>query len=409
MRLVCLALIGAIGCNDSSSRRAQAVHDVVLIVAEGLRADEIELGDDTASATPALRRFSSDAVVHARATSPATSCVPAHGSLLTGRWPSFHGAEQAGDGTDAALALDADAATIAELLDAAGFRSVAFVGNASDLRREVGFARGFDEYETEPSRTRGAGLGTAVASWLGRHPERSFLFVNVADVEVGSESGGKLADADRAAARARYRRALGDADRSVGGVLEALRAAGRYDEALVVVTSDHGELLGEHGMVGHGKAPFEPVVHVPLLVKYPGRERAGEWVDRRVSTMAVFATILESAGVALPAEVQARPLHALHPVWVEDVDRDGARMRVGYDGPDVKLMSLRGDSGEAACMFILDDDPGELRPNCDVTAATPLRAALASFSRRDRPPRVPTARMPAPRSSVGPDVARVGG
>jgi arylsulfatase A-like enzyme len=85
-------------------------------------------------------------------------------------------------------------------------------------------------------------------------------------------------------------------DAELGRLLDRLRAMGLYDDALIVVTSDHGEFFGEHGLWGHGWGPYEAVYRVPLLVKYP-RSRSVGVDDRLLSTVGVFATILEAVNI----------------------------------------------------------------------------------------------------------------
>ncbi|HZR80197.1 MAG TPA: sulfatase [Candidatus Binatia bacterium] len=384
-----------------------------MIVVDGLRADRVGLQGYERPITPEIDAFAADGIVYARATSPATWCVPAHASLLTGRWPSYHGAERSlGQDRRRVQAIAADAGTLAELLGASGFRTAAFVANDEHLRAEYGFARGFADFDSDAALASGTALADAVARWLAEHPERSFVLVNVdhprhPDGEPAAKAGASGDAATRRAALAdRYDRDVASADRAVGDVLDVLRRAGRYERALVVVTSDHGELLGEHGLDGAARPPFEPVVHVPLVVKYPNAARAGEWIDRRVSTLSVFATVLGAAGIRVPEDAQARSLDELHPVWVEEVDASGVRLRAGYDGADVKMMSLASADGDVACLFQLGMDPGELRPDCGAGARTPLGVALASFSRRGRPLRPASALGAQAIPSPGPDVAR---
>jgi arylsulfatase A-like enzyme len=99
-------------------------------------------------------------------------------------------------------------------------------------------------------------------------------------------------------------------DRSVGEFLEFLRAERLYDEALIVLSSDHGESLGERGLWTHGRSLYEPEVRVPLIVKMPGQAR-GERVSRPVQAIDIFPTIaavVEQPDVAVP--LQGSPLHA---------------------------------------------------------------------------------------------------
>jgi hypothetical protein len=95
--------------------------------------------------------------------------------------------------------------------------------------------------------------------------------------------------------------------------------------------------------------------------------------------MALFATILRHAGVVADAGVQARPLDEPHPVWVEDIDSDGARVRVGYDG-SLKLVR----KADADAVYDLAADPSEAT-TVDAAAAGSLRKAMDEFSAVPRP------------------------
>jgi hypothetical protein len=182
-----------------------------------------------------------------------------------------------------------------------------------------------------------------------------------------------------------YDAELAAVDQAVGDLLALLQADGRYAGALVVVTADHGELLGEHGLAGHGWPPFEDSLNVPLIVKYPDGRAAGERVDRRVSTLGVFATILETVGVRPPDGAQARPLDDRHPVWAEDVDRKGRRVRAGYDGLREKIIRVNSDGVDVVCLYDMYTDAAEMRPNCGPSSDEALNRAMASFSSKPRP------------------------
>jgi arylsulfatase A-like enzyme len=377
-----IALAALLGCRSGGTDARP--RDIVLVVFDALRADRLALLGAPRTAAPHADRLGDDAVVYERATSPATWCVPAQASLLTGRWPSYHGAERVGAGP-AAQPIDPAAPTLAELLRPRVKRSAAFVGLRDELLPRYGFARGFDEFRAEPELGAAGELGRAAVRWLEQNPEPAFLLVALPAPRVRDGWGvGPQAAADAAAGAARYDEDVAAADDALGSIVAALKAQGRYDDALVVVTSDHGLLLGEHALTGAGHAPFEPEIRVPLLVKYPHGRRAAERVPRRVSTLGVFATVLAETGVALPAGAQSRELDELHPVWVEDLDASGRRMRAGYDGPDIKLIAVSDRTNELACSFDLSTDPGEARGACAPDAA-PLRVAMGSFSRRPRP------------------------
>jgi arylsulfatase A-like enzyme len=174
------------------------------------------------------------------------------------------------------------------------------------------------------------------------------------------------------------------ADHAIGEVFATLREQGRYDRALILVTSDHGEMFGEHGMFGHGSPPFEPMVHVPLLVKLPGNRRAGERVQRRVSTTSIFSTVLRELGLPPSEHPVVPPLDEPHPVWVEDIDPLAGRVRAGYSG-DHKLVVRSTGEETATLLYDLARDPEERSPHRDASAAPELRAELEAFAAAPRP------------------------
>lgn len=394
--------------------REEPPFDVVVIALDGVRADRFSLLGNVHPTSPNVEALARESVTYARAVSPGTWCVPAVASISTGLWPSWHGAERlvpapapdasrAPDSPAAARAIDEDATTLAEVLSREGFRTAAFVGNGDDLRPGLGFARGFSHFDASPDLARGDVLAAHLSDWLAKHSERSFVFVSVADARaraVERTSPGEAGGADAPSGEPRRsspeevaRRELAHdarvqaADRALGEVVLALRRGGRWEHSLVVVVGDHGELLGEHGMVGHGRPPFEPEVRVPLLVKWPSGRRGGEWVERRVSTLGVFATVLDAVGAAPPAGVQSRRLDDLHPAWIEEIDREGRRIRAGYDGLHAKVLVLEDRGTQVACAVDLLHDPGETHPDCNPGAAGPLDLAMRWFGERARPVR----------------------
>ena len=124
------------------------------------------------------------------------------------------------------------------------------------------------------------------------------------------------------------------ADHWLGRLIERLKAEGLYDDALIIVTSDHGEFLGEHQLLSHGVGVYEGGLRIPILVKYPGGKHAGEVVEHRVSIVDIFATVLEVLDFKIP-ECSAVPLGApaRELLYAEDfenasnVDRFGDRYR----------------------------------------------------------------------------------
>ncbi|MGE5602358.1 MAG: sulfatase [Nitrososphaerales archaeon] len=90
-------------------------------------------------------------------------------------------------------------------------------------------------------------------------------------------------------------------DHALGQLLQWLRQTGRYEDTFVIVVADHGESLGEHGLLNHGYGLYEPLIHVPLVMRGPG-VRCGDQVSGLVQTSDIFGTVLAVAGAPLPAQ-----------------------------------------------------------------------------------------------------------
>jgi arylsulfatase A-like enzyme len=156
-------------------------------------------------------------------------------------------------------------------------------------------------------------------------------------------------------------------DAGIGELMAGLKARGRYENALIVVTSDHGELLGEHDQLGHGgRMMYEGLLHIPMVVKLPGADRPrGDVVDP-VQLVDILPTVAAVVGADLPSGVQGEALpHVRHEIVAEEhinpefVAHYGAvydrAIRVLYD-PPYKLMAT--SKGERM-LFDLARDPGE--------------------------------------------------
>ena len=381
--------------------------DVIVLVVDTLRAQNTSVYGYERDTTPALEAFAKDAVTYEDAITPGTWTVPAHASLLTGRWPSFHGAERVTGDRLLALPIDPGVPTLAELLAREGFRTGGFVANTTYLSSLFGFDRGFQTYFENHPYLHADQILKEAATWLGKDPGKSFVFINVLDPHEPYEppppfdtrypgrdatfgpslealrNGTALTSAIVAHLVSQYDGEIAYTDSKIGKFFADLRKIGRYDSSLIFVTADHGELLGEHGLAGHGLDPFEPLVRVPLLVKYPGNTAGGTRVARRVSTMAIFATVLHTLGIAAPEGTQAMPVNLPQPVFVEDIDQAGRRVRVVYEGTR-KLVETRGLDGKVRdALYDLATDPIEKQPTDG--AGSTLRAALDDFTSIPRP------------------------
>jgi arylsulfatase A-like enzyme len=326
--------------------------DVVLIVLDTVRADHLSLYGYPRDTTPALAALARDAVVYRNAIAPDTWTASSHASLFTGVMPSVHGVRYVGaeHSEDGVHALGDGFPVLAERLAGAGWRTGAFIGNDGFLDPVFGLNRGFERYQHKGMLPAGNLIATVVP-WLQRRQGRAvFLFMNVMDAHEpyaalppydrmfpGHADGvpakpvpGRAPDAVTTAHWiSQYDGEIRYVDDRLGELFSALRAAGRYDGALIVVTADHGELFGEHGRWGHGGAPVRELVHVPLVVKYPGNVRRGV-EEPPVSLVDVPSTILALLGLP-PLAAEQRSLDAPRDTVVaEHLGPDGVT-RASYD------------------------------------------------------------------------------
>jgi arylsulfatase A-like enzyme len=161
-----------------------------------------------------------------------------------------------------------------------------------------------------------------------------------------------------------YKAGVRSTDSELGRLFADLQAMGLYDDLLVIVTSDHGEMLLEHGAVLHGTF-WEEVLHVPLIVKWPGNARAGTLTQRRTSAMDLVPTLLAVAGLPADPDLPGRDLRS--------PDRRSVLANIGpwlavYDG---SLKALVNDA-ENHQLYDVAADPGETR---DLAAERPADLA----------------------------------
>ena len=188
-----------------------------------------------------------------------------------------------------------------------------------------------------------------------------------------------------------YDAEIRSADRAFGTLMALLRTLGLYDDALVVVTSDHGEEFGEHGQMGwHSRTLYDELLHVPLIVKLPGSGRAGTTVEETVRGIDVAPTVLATLGKTPPSGFEGRDVLGFWPspagaaeVWSSrDVTTPAGLFALRT--PDWKLIDRR--------LYDLRHDPGE---RSDVAGSEPevmkrmtsRRLALLESRPRPRPER----------------------
>lgn len=335
--------------------------DVVLVLVDTLRADRLGCYGHPGGLSPAIDRIASEGALFEQVMAPAPWTQPSIASLFSSYYPEVHGVLDYGeayralyDGQEKLAVFEDSFATLAERLTDAGYATAAFVANPFILE-EFGFAQGFAHFESNfaLNTTPGSTVNEAALAWLGqRDPDRPvFLFLHYMDVhgpydappeilgplldevETSPEKL-RLTDAQQKSlgylarlptvyndlARherlgvyreywaARYEAGVRQADRHIGELGRRLGDLGLWDESLVVVTSDHGEALMEHGHWDHGYSLHGPELNVPWILRLPASVPAGERVGRTAGLLDVMPTLLELLGLPIPDGIEGRAL-----------------------------------------------------------------------------------------------------
>lgn len=395
---------------------------ILLVTVDTLRADHVG-AYGTSRLTPHLDRLAADSQVFEAAYAPASFTLPSLGALLTSRYPEEIGV----DGNSAVLAKDAT--TLASWLKARGFRTGAVVSNYV-LRRSSGFDAGFERYDaTFPQReavrpvpervapeTTTAALGLLDA--LEVDGRRVFLWVHYQDphgpyappdalrarylpaelaapdarreLPVAATQSGAGAipkyqflggRRDPAFYRAGYKGEVAYVDQAIGALLDGVASRGLMETATIVFAADHGEGLGEDDYwFSHGERLTDPLVHVPLFVRVPGRPPARR--AEAASLLDVFPTLAALLGAGPPGVARGRDL--LRP----EAPRQPSSLymstlkvsptpRLGLISRGYKYLATISDGPAKEQLFRLGDEGRDLGAEQPDALAT-LRAELAA-------------------------------
>jgi len=276
---------------------------VVVVSIDTLRSDHLPAYGYRQVDTPAIDAFRQDSILAERAYSHCPLTLPSHVSLLTGELPPVHRVRDN-------LGYPFDAAAhpyLPALLKAAGYETGAAV-SAYVLRGATGLASGFDSYDDRMLPRPGETIDTVqrpgeetvarALDWLRpRAAKPFFLFVHLYEPHTPYDPPEPFAS--RYAGRP-YDGEIAVADAAVGHLFDELKRLGAYDRALIVLLSDHGEGLGEHGEKQHGIFLYRETLQVPLLVKLPGARLAGRTLAAPAGLDDVLPTIVSLLELKLP-------------------------------------------------------------------------------------------------------------
>ncbi len=274
--------------------------DVVLITLDTLRADALGFAGNTKAETPVLDRLAKGGRVFTDAHAHNVITLPSHTNILTGLYPYQHGVRE-----NSGFVLGSQVPTLATVLRAAGYATGAFVA-AYTLDSDFGLDRGFEVYDDHYPKSSAASdlvlaerpgsevVAPALAWWRAQRGQRRFLWLHLFDPHAPYRPpepwATRFADDP-------YLGEVAATDAYLEPLL-TLFLAGTEAPALIVMTADHGESLGEHGEASHGLFAYEATLHVPLVLWGAGVEPGHD--ARPARHVDILPTVLAAAGVPPP-------------------------------------------------------------------------------------------------------------
>jgi arylsulfatase A-like enzyme/Tfp pilus assembly protein PilF len=356
--------------------------NVLLVSIDTLRADRLGSYGHRPAETPRLDALAAEGVRFEQVVSPVPLTLPSHTSILTSMRPPDHGVRDNG-----AFQISEKAVLLAEVFEAAGYDTGAFVG-AYVLHSRWGLAPGFDVYDDHfdyggqnntPGQVerRGDAVVNVALDWL-RQPRSEetpfFAWVHLYDPHAPYSApepyASRFADDP-------YDGEVAYTDFLIGQLLDGLDELGALEQTVILVTADHGEGLEDHDEPGHGLFLYDPTVLVPLILRLPGQEHAGLEVGDQVRLIDIAPTLLELTDLPVPTEFEGA---SLTPFLVgEGTSRPAysetyfPRLHFGWQ----ELYALRNDEYKYILaprpeLYLIDADPEEATNLVD---AQPARAA----------------------------------
>lgn len=431
-RATVLASLLLAGCRDHERRVVQAGAyagaPIVLISIDTLRADHLPAWGYEGNRTPNIDRLRRDGVLFRNAYSPCPLTLPSHVSLLTGKLPSQTGVR---DNLGYTVS-PAEASALPQLFATQGYATGAAV-SAYVLRGETGLGRLFGWYEDRLPFEPGAPLGeiqrrgaetVAVAQrWVEQHGSTPFFFfLHLYEPHAPYTPP----EPYRSSAPTLYDGEIEYADSLVGEFLDTLTRKKLYDRAIIVLLSDHGEGLGDHGENEHGIFLYREAIHVPLIIKLPHGDGAGASIDAPVGLVDILPTLTGLAGAATPPGISGKPLFSTASPEGRRIFSESmyARLHLGWadlrsltddqhqyiEAPRAELYELQKDPAEkvnvlddqrrvgAALRRELDGYDRNLTPPSAVSPAE--REKLASLGYLTQATSVPAAQLPDPKDRI---------
>jgi arylsulfatase A-like enzyme/predicted Zn-dependent protease len=356
------------------SKRGVKTPNVLLITLDTTRADHIACYGYPDVKTPNLDALAGRGVLFEQAATSSPLTLPAHCSIMTGMYPTYHGVRVNGN-----TALSQEQTTIAEVLSARGYRCGAFIG-AFVLDGRWGLNQGFQYYDDQFDLRKykhldlgevqrpGSEVMDAALAWLdSEKADPFFAWIHLYDPHAPYEPPEPYYS--EYAGRGRvglYDGEIASMDDQIGRCVAWLEKNGLADETIIVLIGDHGEGLGSHGEGTHGYFIYDYAAHVPFIITTPLPGTQGVRVPSQVRAVDVFPTVLGLLGLEGRAGVHGRSVVPLmfrpnarreEPAYAESM---APNIQFGWsplqslrttrykyiDAPNAELYDISRDTGE---------------------------------------------------------------
>ncbi|MGA8185336.1 MAG: sulfatase-like hydrolase/transferase [Terriglobia bacterium] len=311
-RVVVAACVAGLLCGVAQAA-GKSSPNVVLVTIDTLRADHLACYGYDRIKTPHIDQLAKSGVRFANAFTPVPITLPSHTALMTGQYPMATGVHDFSGNK-----LPPGSMTLARVLQSHGYSTAAFIGSAA-LDSRFGLNQGFDTYydhfnlghsreiHLDEIERRGDKVVDQALKWLESHRQKPFfIWVHLYDPHAPYDPPEPYARLYR---NHPYDGEIAFADAQVGRLFDYLKRQHLYENSLIVLASDHGESLGEHGEKTHGFFIYNATLHVALIVRVPGDPP--RVVQQGVSLVDVMSTVLQALKVTRPASVQGQSLLSL--------------------------------------------------------------------------------------------------
>lgn len=386
--------------------------NILLIGLDTLRADHVGAWGRTPSLTPSMDRLAGQSDVWLDAYSAFNVTNPSFASIMTGLYGKNHGVY------DLQTPLPPSHTTLAEHLKGAGYETLAIISAAHLGDHNSGLGQGFQDVTRATEHFAGELAVDMAVDWIaardGKRPFFAWLhlfdphtphtppqpfalgFGPASDAGLGPlrawvpfrQPGERSFDEPVLGGnRDLYDGEVAYLDRQVGRLLGYLESRGLLDNTLVALVADHGESLGEHGVLYRHVGLHDTTTRVPLMIRWPGRERTGRRIEGLVQSVDLFPTLLKSAGLQVPPQQDGTDLRELtgdgkrgrRAVFAEHAGKLGLMVRT----PEHKYILSQGNARffpDGAFLYDLKADPEETRNL--VGQGLPAEQQLADLLRR---------------------------